>query len=172
MSRFLKYVSKAGLNLVVETDGLIDSLDWSEKKYCLPWDGLEFKWELYLKTARLKFDWEKADGGPTAALLLHFDQKLPEDRTSIYHRAVDHEYAWSMVMSRAVLVSKSNKEQMEEYLIQSWKLFWLYDRPGFQFDFLDYALLLKYNWYKMLYSFHVYNILDNSVHYSVLTKNV
>lgn len=36
MSRFLKYVYKAGLDSVIETDGLVDSLDWSEKKYCLP----------------------------------------------------------------------------------------------------------------------------------------
>lgn len=35
MSRFLKYVYKVGLDFVIEIDGFVDSLDWSEKKYCL-----------------------------------------------------------------------------------------------------------------------------------------
>lgn len=117
-----------------------------KKKYGLPWDGLEFKWELPLSlTARLKSDQEKADEGQTTVLLLHLDLKLPEDRASFYHGAVNNEYKWFMVISRAVFMSNGIKEQTEEYLIPSWKLFCLCDRAGLRFIFLEYSFLLEYN---------------------------
>lgn len=61
----------------------------------------------------MQFDHEKADGGPTTALLPQFDCKLPEGRTNIYLGALDNKYTWFMVMSRAVSMSSSIREQIE-----------------------------------------------------------
>lgn len=45
ISRFFKYVYKAGLDSVIGTDGLIDSLDWSGKEIWLAmrWFGIQMR---------------------------------------------------------------------------------------------------------------------------------